>query len=42
MKAKISALEDNGTWSIVDIPTGKVPISCKWVYKVKYTFLGVV
>ncbi|XP_075082902.1 uncharacterized protein LOC142166923 [Nicotiana tabacum] len=37
MKAKISALEDNHTWSIVEVPAGKVPIGCKWVFKVKYT-----
>ncbi|XP_075091639.1 uncharacterized protein LOC142171832 [Nicotiana tabacum] len=29
MKAKISALEDNHTWSIVELPAGKVPIGYK-------------
>ncbi|OIS98837.1 hypothetical protein A4A49_60851, partial [Nicotiana attenuata] len=29
MKAKISALEENHTWSIVELPAGKVPIGCK-------------
>lgn len=36
MQSEIAALEDN-TWSIVDLPPGKTPIGCKWVYKVKYT-----
>uniref|UniRef100_A0A1S4AC36 Uncharacterized mitochondrial protein AtMg00810-like n=1 Tax=Nicotiana tabacum TaxID=4097 RepID=A0A1S4AC36_TOBAC len=36
MQAEISALEDNNTWCIVDLPRGKVPIGCKWVFKVKY------
>lgn len=36
MKVEIAALEENNTWSIVDFPLGKVPIDCKWVYKVKY------
>ncbi|XP_058747238.1 uncharacterized mitochondrial protein AtMg00810-like [Vicia villosa] len=36
MNAEISALEDNHTWILVDLPAGKVPVRCKWVYKVKY------
>lgn len=36
MKLEIAALEDNNTWSIVDLPAGKTPIGCKWIYKVKY------
>ncbi|KAL9233204.1 hypothetical protein vseg_008229 [Gypsophila vaccaria] len=36
MKKEVNALEKNGTWKIVDLPTGKRPIGCKWVYKIKY------
>lgn len=36
MKAEITALEENNTWTLVDLPAGKHPIGCKWVYKVKY------
>ncbi|KAG8495219.1 hypothetical protein CXB51_012817 [Gossypium anomalum] len=36
MKQEIRALEENGTWEVVSLPQGKVPIGCKWVYKVKY------
>lgn len=36
MKAEIQALEDNKTWEIVPLPTGKKPIGCRWVYKIKY------
>ncbi|KAG8495046.1 hypothetical protein CXB51_012729 [Gossypium anomalum] len=36
MKQEIRALEENGTWEVVSLPRGKVPIGCKWVYKVKY------
>ncbi|CAJ2632157.1 unnamed protein product [Trifolium pratense] len=36
MKEEIDALNANNTWSIVDLPKGKVPIGCKWVYRVKY------
>uniref|UniRef100_A0A0V0GQA1 Putative ovule protein n=1 Tax=Solanum chacoense TaxID=4108 RepID=A0A0V0GQA1_SOLCH len=40
MKLEIAALEDNHTWSIVDLPAGKTPIGCKWIYKVKYKASG--
>lgn len=29
MKLEIDELEENNTWSIVDLPKGKVPITCK-------------
>jgi hypothetical protein len=35
MNAEIAALEDNQTWIITHLPPNKVPIGCKWVYKVK-------
>ncbi|XP_075085075.1 uncharacterized protein LOC142168309 [Nicotiana tabacum] len=37
IKDEISALENNNTWSIVALPPGKMPIGCKWGFKVKYT-----
>jgi hypothetical protein len=36
MHTEISALELNNTWIIVDLPSHKQPIGCKWVYKLKY------
>ena len=36
MTEEIKALEKNATWEIVDLPPGKKPISCKWVYRVEY------
>ena len=35
MKKEIHALNKNNTWDTVDLPLGKKPIGCKWVYKVK-------
>ncbi|XP_070016051.1 uncharacterized protein [Nicotiana sylvestris] len=36
MKAEIAAFEANHTWEVVSLPLGKMPISCKWIFKVKY------
>jgi len=40
MGEEIRALEENQTWTIKDLPPGKKPINCKWVYNVKYKFDG--
>nr|GEV89762.1 integrase, catalytic core [Tanacetum cinerariifolium] len=36
MQKEIEALEENETWSIKELPSGKKPIDSKWVYKIKY------
>ncbi|XP_070026237.1 uncharacterized protein [Nicotiana sylvestris] len=36
MKSEIAALEANHTWEFVSLPPGKMPICCKWIFKVKY------
>ncbi|XP_075092389.1 uncharacterized protein LOC142172624 [Nicotiana tabacum] len=40
MQLEIDALEDNHTWSIIDLPPGKTPIGYRWVYKIKYKASG--
>lgn len=36
VKEEIKALESNGTWTITELPKGKRPVGCKWVFSVKY------
>ena len=35
MKEELDALHKTGTWDLVDLPSGKSIIICKWVYKIK-------
>ena len=35
MTDELSALERTSTWDLVPLPSGAVPITCKWVFKVK-------
>ncbi|KAJ9554960.1 hypothetical protein OSB04_009574 [Centaurea solstitialis] len=35
MQSELRALEENGTWSLTPLPIGKVPIGCRWVFKIK-------
>ncbi|RVW46394.1 Retrovirus-related Pol polyprotein from transposon TNT 1-94 [Vitis vinifera] len=41
MRKEIQALEENGTWTLVDLPPGKKSIGSKWVYKIKYHSDGI-
>jgi len=36
IKNEIQALQENKTWYLTDLPLGKIPIGCKWVYMIKY------
>ncbi|KAG8497290.1 hypothetical protein CXB51_008531 [Gossypium anomalum] len=33
---EITALEDNGTWEISKLPTGKKTVGCKWIFTTKF------
>ena len=35
MHNEIQALQANSTWTLIELPSGKKPIGCRWVYKVK-------
>jgi hypothetical protein len=32
---EMDSIEENGTWSLIDLPPGRKPIGVKWVFKVK-------
>ena len=36
MEAEMDALQKNETWELVDVPSGKKPVGCKWVFAVKF------
>jgi hypothetical protein len=36
MLEEMDALEKNNTWELVNLPPGKEPVGCKWVYTVKH------
>ena len=42
MKEELDALHKTGTCDLVDLPSGKAAISCKWVYKIKTRSNGTV
>jgi len=33
MNKEINALELNSTWYLTDLPKGKKPTGCKWVFR---------
>jgi hypothetical protein len=35
MMEEMDSIEENDTWSLVDLPPGRKPIGVKWVFKVK-------
>ena len=36
MNEEMKELLQNATWEIVDLPKGKIPVSCRWVFTPKY------
>jgi len=32
---ELKSITDNGTWEIVDLPRGRAPVKCRWVFRVK-------
>ncbi|PNX92373.1 retrovirus-related Pol polyprotein from transposon TNT 1-94, partial [Trifolium pratense] len=42
MQVELHALENTGTWVLVDLPPHVKPIGCRWVYKIKHHADGTV
>ena len=42
IKEELDALHKTGTWDLVDLPSRKFSIGCKWVYKIKTRSDGIV
>jgi hypothetical protein len=40
MQEEYDSLVVNNTWSLVPLPKGRKPISCKWVFKIKHGVHG--
>lgn len=36
------ALEKNETWEVLDLPKGKRPVGCKWIFNLKYKADGTI
>ena len=36
----MKSLDDNGTWALVPLPTGKKAIGCRWVFAIKFNHDG--
>jgi len=35
MQEEMESLQKNGTYKLVELPKGKRPLKCKWVFKLK-------
>jgi transposase InsO family protein len=35
MESELDSIHRTGTWTLTDLPKGRQPIGCKWVYKIK-------
>lgn len=40
IKEEYSSVMKNNTWTLCDLPNGRRPISCRWVFKLKYRANG--
>jgi hypothetical protein len=41
MNDEFESLQKNGTWKLVELPEGKKPLKCKWIYEKKEGISGV-
>jgi hypothetical protein len=36
MNEEMKSLQRNATWEVIDLPTGKKHVGCRWIFSVKY------
>ena len=41
MNDEFESLQKNATWKLVELPKGKKPLNCKWIYKKNEGISGV-
>ena len=34
--SEYKSLMENGTWKLVELPSGRKPVGCKWIFKTKH------
>ena len=42
MNEEMKSLQKNSTWEVVDLPEGKTPVGCRWVFTIKYKADGTI
>ena len=40
MKDELKSVKDNDVWDLAELPKGKKPINCKWMFKTKRDMQG--
>ena len=42
MNEEMKSLQKNSTWKVVELPKGKKPVGCRWVFTIKYKADGTI
>jgi hypothetical protein len=42
MNEEMRSLQKNSTWEVVELPAGKVPVGCRWVFTIKHKANGTI
>ena len=42
MNEEMKSLQKNSNWKVVELPKGKKPVGCRWVFTIKYKADGTI
>ena len=42
MNEEMKSLQKNSNWKVVELPKGKKPVGCRWVFTIKYKANGTI